>query len=298
MASYSARPAMAPTSWKLPRSTSASTRSRTVSRPPSCWRLTLSGPPISRARASRRRNSSSSAVQFISAEFPSPGAVSARGGRATRRGQGATTSPRRNHNVSAPPLVRRSRTISPSMATGTHSLTRKVVRQPPEARASASRRGAPWAAAVQHVEAARSAHPTTPSWATCQTACRRGHCTPVAPSPWRRRRPPSTRRVPLPAGWVAAGALRMEPRRRRPAAAAAGGRFGWRFCHAGGEEAHSTSTRRRLRHCDHVAPGSAMQLCSGQLHRVCRQSPLSALQLDNLWLTIAPRPAVWRRLWG
>ena len=34
--SYSALPAMAPTSWKLPESTRRSMRSRTVSRPPSC----------------------------------------------------------------------------------------------------------------------------------------------------------------------------------------------------------------------------------------------------------------------
>src|SRR5690348_5910915 len=40
-------------------------RSRTVSRPWSCWRLTLSTPPISRANASRRASSSSSGFQFI-----------------------------------------------------------------------------------------------------------------------------------------------------------------------------------------------------------------------------------------
>src|SRR5207248_6917254 len=40
-------------------------RSRTVSRPWSCWRLTLSTPPISRANASRRARSSSSGFQFI-----------------------------------------------------------------------------------------------------------------------------------------------------------------------------------------------------------------------------------------
>src|SRR4029079_8862330 len=39
-------------------------RSRTVSRPWSCWRLTLSTPPISRANASRRASSSSSGFQF------------------------------------------------------------------------------------------------------------------------------------------------------------------------------------------------------------------------------------------
>src|ERR1700738_4425895 len=56
---------MAPTSWKLSGSTSLSMRSRTVSRPPSCWRLTLSGPPMAWAMRSRRRNSSSSRCQFI-----------------------------------------------------------------------------------------------------------------------------------------------------------------------------------------------------------------------------------------
>src|SRR4030081_260878 len=40
-------------------------RSRTVSRPWSCLRLTLSTPPISRANASRRARSSSSGFQFI-----------------------------------------------------------------------------------------------------------------------------------------------------------------------------------------------------------------------------------------
>src|SRR3954447_25849486 len=40
-------------------------RSRTVSRPWSRWRLTLSTPPISRAKASRRASSSSSDFQFI-----------------------------------------------------------------------------------------------------------------------------------------------------------------------------------------------------------------------------------------
>src|SRR4051812_43520107 len=40
-------------------------RSRTVSLPPSCWRLTFSGPPICRASASRRRNSSMSASQLM-----------------------------------------------------------------------------------------------------------------------------------------------------------------------------------------------------------------------------------------
>src|SRR6202011_3367889 len=40
-------------------------RSRTVSRPWSRWRLTLSTPPISRANASRRARSSSSGCQLI-----------------------------------------------------------------------------------------------------------------------------------------------------------------------------------------------------------------------------------------
>jgi hypothetical protein len=39
----------------------ASMRWRTVNRPASCWRLTFSGPPISRASASRRRTSATSA---------------------------------------------------------------------------------------------------------------------------------------------------------------------------------------------------------------------------------------------
>ncbi len=64
-ASYSAVPEIAPTSWKLFASTSLSMRSRTVSRPWSRCRLTLSTPPISRANASRRARSSSSGFQFI-----------------------------------------------------------------------------------------------------------------------------------------------------------------------------------------------------------------------------------------
>src|SRR5665213_67395 len=63
--SYSPTPAMAPTSWKLFGSISLSMRSRTVSRPWSRCRLTLSTPPISRAKASRRARSSSSGFQFI-----------------------------------------------------------------------------------------------------------------------------------------------------------------------------------------------------------------------------------------
>src|SRR5882672_8253537 len=63
--SYSAVPETAPTSWKLFSSTSLSIRSRTVSRPWSRCRLTLSTPPISRANASRRARSSSSGFQFI-----------------------------------------------------------------------------------------------------------------------------------------------------------------------------------------------------------------------------------------
>ncbi len=65
LSSYSALPAMAPTSWKLSASTSLSIRSRTVSRPESCCRLTLSGPPICCAKAWRRASSSSSGFQFI-----------------------------------------------------------------------------------------------------------------------------------------------------------------------------------------------------------------------------------------
>src|SRR6266568_2898773 len=62
---YSPMPETAPISWKLPLSISLSMRSRTVSRPWSCCRLTLSTPPISRAKASRRASSSSSGFQFI-----------------------------------------------------------------------------------------------------------------------------------------------------------------------------------------------------------------------------------------
>src|SRR5258707_9755734 len=63
--SYSAMPEVAPISWKLVESTNLSMRSRTVSRPWSRCRLTLSTPPISRANASRRARSSSSGFQFI-----------------------------------------------------------------------------------------------------------------------------------------------------------------------------------------------------------------------------------------
>src|SRR5882672_1283413 len=63
--SYSATPEIAPISWKVFGSTSLSIRSRTVSRPWSRCRLTLSTPPISRANASRRARSSSSGFQFI-----------------------------------------------------------------------------------------------------------------------------------------------------------------------------------------------------------------------------------------
>src|ERR1019366_443656 len=65
LSSYSAVPETAPISWKLFRSTSLAMRSRTVSRPWSRCRLTLSTPPISRANASRRARSSSSGFQFI-----------------------------------------------------------------------------------------------------------------------------------------------------------------------------------------------------------------------------------------
>src|SRR5712671_2528266 len=63
--SYSPTPEIAPTSWKVFWSVSLSMRSRTVSRPWSRCRLTLSTPPISRANASRRARSSSSGFQFI-----------------------------------------------------------------------------------------------------------------------------------------------------------------------------------------------------------------------------------------
>src|SRR5215204_268375 len=63
--SYSPMPETAPISWKLSSSVSLSMRSRTVSRPWSRCRLTLSTPPISRAKASRRARSSSSGFQII-----------------------------------------------------------------------------------------------------------------------------------------------------------------------------------------------------------------------------------------
>src|SRR6202048_157369 len=50
---------------KIFRTPSLSMRLRTVSRPLSRCRLTLSTPPISRANASRRARSSSSGFQFI-----------------------------------------------------------------------------------------------------------------------------------------------------------------------------------------------------------------------------------------
>ena len=62
------------------RSTRRSMRSRTVSRPPSCWRCTLSGPPISRAMRSRSLSSSSSRCQLM---CPSLDGVA--GARITRR---------------------------------------------------------------------------------------------------------------------------------------------------------------------------------------------------------------------
>src|SRR5664279_5417128 len=65
LSSYSAMPEIAPISWKLFASTSLSIRSRTVSRPWSRCRLTLSTPPISRANASRRARSSSSGFHVI-----------------------------------------------------------------------------------------------------------------------------------------------------------------------------------------------------------------------------------------
>src|SRR5688572_6433161 len=40
-------------------------RSRTVRRPPSCWRFTRSGPPSASAKASRRRSSSISGFQSM-----------------------------------------------------------------------------------------------------------------------------------------------------------------------------------------------------------------------------------------
>src|SRR6185369_7393712 len=64
-APYTPMPAIAPNSWKLTLSVSLSIRSRTVSRPWSRCRLTLSTPPISRANASRRARSSSSGFHTI-----------------------------------------------------------------------------------------------------------------------------------------------------------------------------------------------------------------------------------------
>src|ERR1700759_4006436 len=68
-ASYSALPAIAPTSWKESLSSSCSMRSRTVSLPPSRWRLILSGPPLRRAISSRRRSSSTSFCQLMRSSF-------------------------------------------------------------------------------------------------------------------------------------------------------------------------------------------------------------------------------------
>ncbi len=66
-ASYSALPASVPISWNDPGSSRPSTRSRTVSLPPSCWRLIFSGPPMVRPSFSRLRSSSISGFQLIGA---------------------------------------------------------------------------------------------------------------------------------------------------------------------------------------------------------------------------------------
>src|SRR5471030_173527 len=63
--SYCALPETLPISRKEPLSTSRSMRSRTVSRPPSCWRFTLSAPPIRRFISWRRRSSSISGCQLM-----------------------------------------------------------------------------------------------------------------------------------------------------------------------------------------------------------------------------------------
>src|SRR3990167_1472634 len=63
--SYSALPAMLPSSRKESLSSSRSMRSRTVSRPPSCWRFTLSAPPMRFVISWRRRSSSISGCQLI-----------------------------------------------------------------------------------------------------------------------------------------------------------------------------------------------------------------------------------------
>ena len=55
---------MLPISWNVSASSMRSMRSRTVSRPPACWRATRSAPPISRASAWRWRSSASSGSQL------------------------------------------------------------------------------------------------------------------------------------------------------------------------------------------------------------------------------------------
>ncbi|GIR72504.1 MAG: hypothetical protein CM15mP75_0160 [Flammeovirgaceae bacterium] len=66
LSSYSARPAILPSSRKESESAICSTRSRIVRRPPSFWRFTRSAPPSSSQKASRRFNSSSSGSQTYS----------------------------------------------------------------------------------------------------------------------------------------------------------------------------------------------------------------------------------------
>src|SRR3990167_698426 len=63
--SYSALPAILPSSRKESLSSRRSMRSRTVSRPPSCWRFTLSAPPMRFVISWRRRSSSISGCQLI-----------------------------------------------------------------------------------------------------------------------------------------------------------------------------------------------------------------------------------------
>src|SRR5215472_2059069 len=63
--SYSALPASAPISRNEPSSSRTAIRSRTVSRPASCCRRILSGPPMRWASSCRRRSSSSSGCQVI-----------------------------------------------------------------------------------------------------------------------------------------------------------------------------------------------------------------------------------------
>ena len=63
----------------VPASTRRSMRSRTVRRPPSCWRLTLSGPPMASAMRVRRSSSSSCASQAMGFSSQRQSVVPSRG---------------------------------------------------------------------------------------------------------------------------------------------------------------------------------------------------------------------------